>query len=94
MKKATRKEVYEAIDSERDYQDSRWNPETTTSCNVHSFEDWFTYIEDYVSEAKHLLSRVPRQESDPVALDIMRKVAGMSVCAMEEHGAPKRKVGQ
>ena len=87
---STRQEVYEAIDSEREYQNSRWNEDTTTSKNKHSFEDWFTYIEDYVNEAKHTLSRIARQDSDPIANAIMRKVAAMAVCAMEEHGAPKR----
>jgi len=88
---ATRNEVYGAIDTEREYQNSRWNEDTTTSKNKHSFEEWFMYIEDYVSEAKHTLSRLARQNADPVANDIMRKVAAMAVCAMEEHGAPKRK---
>lgn len=86
-----RADVFKAIDSERDYQDSRWNPETTTSDGLHSLEEWYVYIEDYVSEAKHALSRLPRQEGDPKALDIMRKVATMAVCAMEQHGAPQRK---
>ncbi len=30
-----REEVYAAIDSERDYQDKLWNPETTTSGGLH-----------------------------------------------------------
>lgn len=89
--KVTRAEVYKAIDSERAYQDSKWNPETTTSDGMHSLEEWFMYIEDYVNEAKHILSRQSRQVGDVTALDIMRKVAGMSVCAMEQHGAPLRK---
>ena len=84
---ATRQEVYGAIDGERIYQNSRWNPETTTSDGRHSLEEWYMYIEDYVNEAKHILSRLPRQEADPKALHIMRKVAAMAVCAMEQHGA-------
>ena len=39
MAEATRQEVYEAIDSERDYQNSRWNENTTTSKNKHSLEE-------------------------------------------------------
>lgn len=31
-----REQVYEAIDSERDYQESRWNG------SQHSFEEWIT----------------------------------------------------
>jgi len=93
MAEATRQEVYEAIDSERDYQNSRWNENTTTSKNKHSLEEWYTYMEDYIDEAQHVLSRTARQDADPIALDIMRKVIAMGVCALEEHGAPKRDVG-
>ena len=56
--------MYAAIDSERAYQNTRWNSETTTSEGLHSLEEWFTYIEDYVSEAKHVLSREARQTAD------------------------------
>ena len=87
---ADRNAVYMAIDTERRYQDLRWNSETTTSDGLHSLEEWFVYIEDYVSEAKHVLSRKPRQVADVEALVIMRKVAAMAVCAMEQHGAPMR----
>jgi len=90
MPKATRQEVYAAIDTERAYQDVRWNHETTTSGGFHSLEEWLVYIDDYSDEAKHLLSRMPRQDSDKQALEIMRKIAAMAVCAMEQHGAPRR----
>jgi len=88
-----RQKIYEAIDSERNYQNMRWNVNTTTSQNMHTFEEWFVYIEDYVNEAKHVLSRTPRQEADLIASDIMRKVAAMAVCCMEEHGVENRKIG-
>lgn len=86
----TRAQVYTAIDTERAYQDRRRNGETTTTGGGHSLEEWFMYMEDYIAEAKHILSRQARQDADPLALDIMRKVAGMAVCAMEQHGAPWR----
>jgi len=87
-----RVEVYKAIDSERDYQDLKWNSETTTSDGRHSFEEWFTYIEDYIGEAKHVLSRQSKQVADTFASDVMRKVAGMAVCAMEQHGVLRREI--
>lgn len=85
-----RNEVYKAIDSERDYQDLRWNEDTTVSKNIHTLEDWYMYIEDYLNEAKHILSREARQDANPKALDIMRKVSAMAVCAMEAHGVNQR----
>jgi len=85
-----RAEVYEAIDSERDYQDTRWNSETTTSEGLHSFEEWIVYIENYLLEAKGVLSRMNKQEADLIASDIFRKVAAMTVCALEQHGVDRR----
>jgi hypothetical protein len=52
-----RSKVYEIIDEERDYQDRRWNVGTTESGGLHCPEEWFVYIEDYVREATHILSR-------------------------------------
>lgn len=87
-----RTEVYSVIDSERTYQDSKWNSETTYTGGLHSLEEWFMYIEDYVNEAKHILSRESINDSKTRCTDIMRKVAGMAVCAMEQHGADYRKM--
>lgn len=90
IRQATRGAVYDAIDSERDYQDSRWNASTTTSKGVHSLSEWIAYMEDYLTEAKHILARNARQKAYVEVLPIIRKVAGMTVAAMEEHGAPQR----
>jgi hypothetical protein len=86
----TRAEVYAAIDSERNYQKSRWNERTTTSKGFHSFSEWFAYMEDYIAEAKHLLARTPAQDAEIPVQHIMRKVTTMGVAAMEDHGAPTR----
>ena len=86
----TRQEVYERIDSERAYQDSRWNPNTTTSDGNHSWEEWMMYIEHYVIRAKAELSTKPKQEADVIVADIMRKIGTLAVAAMENNGAPFR----
>lgn len=88
--KSTRAEVYAALDSERAYQESRWNATTTTSEGKHSLSEWIAYMEDYLAEAKHLLARVAKQTAYPDAVHIIRKVTTMGVAAMEEHGAPQR----
>ena len=85
-----RPEVYKLIDGEREYQELRWNKDTTISEGVHSVEEWFLYIEDYINEAKHILTRNARQKSDQPAMEIMRKVAAMAVCAMEQHETKPR----
>jgi hypothetical protein len=85
-----RNAVYKLIDGERDYQDSRWDDKTTTSAGKHTVEEWLLYIEDYSAEAKHILSRESRQTADLKAMDIMRKIAAMAVCAMEQNETPPR----
>ncbi len=85
-----RNEVYTVIDGERDYQDSRWNVDTTTSEGIHTPTQWLVYIEDYLNEAKTFASRRPEQEANPLIMANLRKIAGMTVCAMEQNGAPAR----
>jgi hypothetical protein len=87
-----REQVYKAIDTEREYQNMMWNESTTASKGQHSPEEWYMYMEDYINQAKHILSRENVQSSYPKAMDIMRKVASMAVCAMEQHGVKERVV--
>ena len=79
----TRQEVYEAIDSERAYQQHRWGVEHdkqhTSPC------PWLVYIKTYVDEAFALATF-----NEPEVNDTLRKIAGLSVAAMEQLGAPKR----
>ena len=79
---ATRKEVFTAINSERDYQDDKWGLEDT-----HSLEEWVLYMEEYIAKARKALAD---DEDDDEALENIRKVAGLVVAAMEDHGAPQR----
>jgi hypothetical protein len=89
MSKLSRQEVYAMIDTERDYQDVRW--ENSLSKGIHSPEEWFMYIEHYVGQAKQILSSEEVQTAYPKAMEIMRKVAAMTVKAMEDLGTVKRK---
>jgi hypothetical protein len=86
-----REDVYKLIDGERDYQDSRWTPETTSSGGVHTPEEWVLYMEDYLIEAKHELARKSIDVARPTVMGIIRKVAAMGVCAMEQIDTPPRK---
>jgi hypothetical protein len=83
-----RAEVFAALESERAYQ-AKWETESESK-GLHSLEEFFVYMRDYIDEAQHILSRRARQEAFPKALDIMRKVAALGVAAMEQHGAPQR----
>lgn len=85
-----RSEVYAVIDSERAYQEFRWNNSTTTSEGKHSFSEWVAYMEYYLGLAKKELATRARQEAYPDVTHIMRKVTAMGVAAMEQLGAPRR----
>ena len=93
MKQAvlTRQEVYSLIDGERTYQDSRWQSDTTENgIHFHTPEEWIMYMEDYLAEAKHVLSRNAAPKCYPTAMAIIRKVTAMGVCAIEQNGSPAR----
>lgn len=80
----TRTEVYEAIDSERDYQDAKWGVS-----RQHEIASFLLYMSHHL----HLAIAIASTTSDETkALDEIRKVTTLGVVAMEQHGAPHRKV--
>lgn len=92
--KATRQEVYAALDTERAYQESRWQAENMPggpASRQHSLEEWLVYMQSYLSEAINQVSRngVGSYEYNK-ALDTIRKITAMGVACMEQHGAPIR----
>ena len=90
MNRATREEVYHAIDTERDYQDQLWNSFTTTTQGEHTVTEWLVFMEDYLNETKHILSRRAEQDVITRALDNVRKIAAMCVACMEQNGCTIR----
>lgn len=88
----SRQEVYEVLDGERDYQEMRIKRDGSTADNgVHTPEEYLLYMEDYLTEAKHVASRVWGAECHPAILEIVRKVTALGVACMEQNGAPARK---
>lgn len=87
---ASRQEVFEVIEGERDYQDAVWGPHHDRE---HSITEFLVYMRDYVEQALHDCTRLADEIADPKALDAVRKVAALGVACMEVHGAPKRKRG-
>lgn len=81
---ATRSEVYAAIDTERDYQDSKWGAHGSG----HEIPAWLTYMRSYLDEAT---DQVSRNYGDGGSLETLRKVVALGVCCLEEHGAPPRR---
>jgi len=92
--KVTRQEVYTAIDSERDYQDSRWGeglsgerPAPEGEDGNRTLDEFILYIQNY---AQNLGAFASISDDWPEKLNKVRKVAGLCVAAMEQHGAPHR----
>jgi hypothetical protein len=86
-----REDVYKLIDGEREYQNDRWKEDVVPSgTHIHTPEEWIAYMEDYLTEAKHILSRNGIPDSYPHAMGIIRKVTAMGVAAMEQIETPAR----
>lgn len=83
-----RNEVYQRIDTERDYQDLRWDSEKNDGAydNEKDVAEWINYIEYHIHAAKNQIYNSDKEE----ALAHIRKIAALSVRTMEVHGCPKR----
>lgn len=75
-----RKFVYNAIDDERDYQDSLW-------CGKNDVSGYLTMIREYSRRADVAFTD---NKGDHEALHVVRKIAALAVRCMEVHGAYKR----
>lgn len=88
--KASRDEVYDVLDGERAYQETRWNADTTENEGRHVVAEWVLYMEHYLNLAKQALSTQPEPSAQLQALHIVRKVTALGVACMEQNGAPQR----
>ncbi len=79
-----RDEVYVAIDSERNYQNWKWGDPP------HEIDAFACYISGYTNKLIELCSTTDSSER----LDIIRKIAGLCVVCMEQHGSPMRAIPQ
>jgi len=90
-KKMSRQEVYKMIDGEREYQDMRWNTnlrEDDIPDEEKPVAEWLNYIEYHLSKAKTANYHLSREDS----LNELRKVAALTVRALEIHGCPARQI--
>lgn len=81
----TRQEVYAAIDGERAYQDNL--PGIRTEGKPHTVGNYITMLQHYQNE---LVKSWAMCSGDHEALHVMRKIAGIAVHCMEDHGALER----
>jgi len=78
-----RGQVYVAIDTERDYQDTVW------AGHKHEVAGYITMMTHYHQK---LVEAWTVNAGDSAAMEVMRKIAGIAVHCMEVHGAPHRQV--
>lgn len=85
-----RSDVYAALDSERNYQNSKWrraDSNDPAGHNPHTITEWLSYMQFYVNEG---LKVQTLSHTEGAGLDFLRKVAALGVAGMEQHGAPAR----
>jgi hypothetical protein len=82
--------VWDVIDGERDYQDKKWNENTTATAGHHTVDEFTLYMDDYMTELKHVLSRNASPTARYRGLDIMRKITAMGIACMEQNGVQYR----
>lgn len=89
-----RSKVYELIDGERDYQDTKWAGTCSgngigTGALDRSVDEFALYISAYTAELVQIASHTGNPRS---SLDAIRKIAALSVACMEAHGGVPRKL--
>lgn len=80
-----RKEIYAALDSERDYQDKKWGDVHTE--RVKEVGSYLTIIRGCLNRAE---ARFMDSKGDQEALTELRKVAAVCVACFENHGVAAR----
>lgn len=86
----SRAEVYQAIDTERNYQDSQWPGRADNGHNALTVGEFVLLMQDYVSQATAVWTIEPKPT--PKTLDAVRKIAAVAVNCMEQNGAPMRRI--
>lgn len=86
---SSREEVINAIHGERAYQDAKWAGEPH---HQHSTAEWLLFIEDYVQEAKRVLTRREEPFASEFARHTLRKIGAMAVAALEQNGVVYREL--
>jgi hypothetical protein len=84
-----RSEVYKLLDQERDYQEHQedahgWQKTKTVG-------EWMVLLHYYIAQADKEWST---NTGTAEALNMIRKIGGIAVHCMEEHGAPPRYISK
>ncbi len=79
--------VFNAIGSERNYQDTKYGKGSAGSSLNRTIDEFALYIEEYAVQLRSLAATSVDNWEKLIAV---RKVAALAVACMEAHGAPYR----
>lgn len=79
-----RQKVFDAINSERDWQDRKWG---TIQQHPHEVGAWLTLMRKLLADAEAAWAGA---NNDTAALHEIRKVIAVGIACGEQHGMPKR----
>ena len=89
-----RLEVFEAINSEREYQDKIWDgtkssrqPSDAPTGMERSIDEFALYVSRYTNVLVEVCGTTDHPEEK---LEVFRKIAALCVACGEEHGMPNR----
>jgi len=80
LRALSREATYAALDSERAYQERRWPGGRTV-------DEFVLYLIEYTDQARRIAGTTDDKKAK---LDAIRKVGGLAVACMDQHGAPHR----
>ena len=93
-KTLTREQVYKLIDSEREYQENKWGknlsgnrPTTPEREGERTVDEFVLYIAGYNNKLVNFAAEFAETSKK---LDFVRKIAGLCVACMEQHGGQPR----
>jgi hypothetical protein len=90
----SRDNVYKAIDSEREFQDSFYIPEMRYY-QTHTLGEFVLMLNQYAAQAMEKWTHhADKSDGFPTSLHEVRKIAAIAVRCMEQHGAPVREPKQ
>jgi hypothetical protein len=75
-----------ALESERVHQENVWNNKTTSSGGNHYDVEFLVFIQDYLTEAFHIVSRNAEPQASKDAAHNIRKITAMALASAEKNG--------
>ena len=82
--KLSRKDVFNLINEERDYQNNKWH---ITEQSEYAISDWLTMIKKYLNEAENATFDVDKDS----AMCAIKKMSSLGIAAIEQIGCKTRK---